>query len=89
MPSPKTLEHCFLLIISFENWSQKALSVGRHLAIEGEVAHQVLRFWMVEKLGGIAYGLRDGFGMDALALLKGSYPVFHENLEGFDLVLVD
>jgi hypothetical protein len=42
-----------LLIISFENWSQKALSVGRHLAIEGEVAHQGLRFWMVEKLGSV------------------------------------
>ncbi len=68
--------------------SKSAVS-GRLLVVSGKLPHQAFGLRMGKKLGGIAYGLRDGFGMDALALLKGSYPVFHENLEGFDLVLVD
>jgi hypothetical protein len=77
------------LIIAFEKWSQKALSVGRHLVIEGEVAHQVLRFWMVEELGRISYGLRDRFGMDALEVSEGLVSVLHEDLEGFHLNRLD
>jgi len=76
MPVHETLVHCFLSIFSFENWSQKALSVkGRQLVIEGEVAHQVLGLWMVKKLGRISYDpvevMRDGCGMDALEVSKG------------------
>ena len=40
-------------------------SVGRHLVVEGEVAHQVLGLRMVEKLGRV---------MDALEISEGQTP---------------
>ena len=74
MPVHETLVHCFVWTMSFENWSQKALSVGRHLVIEGGVAHQVLGLRMVKKLGRISYDpvevMRDGCGMDALEVFE-------------------
>ena len=46
--------------------SQPDVSVGTASGPTEKLLPQVLGFWWIEKLGRISYGLRDGFGMNAL-----------------------